>query len=332
MDQGSDREFMTTEQSDLFEFGEDLGPESPLVYVAMPLSHLNTPEERQLVQSNAFIIGKAIREQTREAADPWPVRVHSPITWTAPWSNDNLEPDDVYRHNTEILWEDADALIILGIKGASLGAGQELAWACALHRPILYLYPEGTNVSRQLRGAASEHDIEVVSYATPDELHDTVGRWLSARRHVIDDGPRRRRSQALRFATLTAAFDTKWQALPLEEQAHIVRTTRIAPGRITRIFSNPLALAAASAAELAALGGAMGIDAAGALLGRGLPDLQPQQRAALANAAEEFGWGPREALELESAARLELARGGIRRLPLASIEDWDTFRGRRRDH
>ncbi|HWF49769.1 MAG TPA: hypothetical protein VG294_03900 [Solirubrobacteraceae bacterium] len=316
-------------QHDLFSLGEDLDPACPLVYVAMPLSHLGTPEERQLVESNAFIIVRAINESTRDAAEPWPVRVHSPIVWTAPWNKDTLEPEEIYRRNTEILWEDADALIILGIKGASLGAGQELAWACALHRPVLYLYPEGTNVSRQLRGAASEHDIIVQEYATPDEMHDLVGRWLASRRHIICDGPRRRRSQKLRFTALMSAFAAKWKALSTDEQAHVVAVTRIAPGRIARLFASPLALAAASLAEIAALGGALGIDAASAMLARGLPDLVPQQRAALANAAEELGWTAREVLRVEHEARNELARGGIRRLPLASIDDWENFRRRR---
>jgi hypothetical protein len=322
---------MTSEPDDLFTLGEDLDSACPLVYVAMPLSHLNTLEERQLVEASAFIIGKAIREETRSAAEPWPVRVHSPIVWTAPWGKDTLAPETIYRRNTEILWEDTDALIILGIKGASLGAGQELAWACALDRPVLYLHPAGTNVSRQLRGAASEHDIVVASYDTPDELHDLVGRWLASRRHIISDGPRRRRGQALRFTALMSAFAAKWNALSLDEQADVVATTRIAPGRIARLFTSPLALAAGSAAELAALGGALGVDAMSALLTRSLPDLVPQQRAALANAAEEFGWTPRQVLRLEEEARRELARGGIRRLPLASIEDWETFRRRRGD-
>jgi len=319
---------VTDDQDNLFVHGEDLGSDAPFVYVAMPLSHLNTAEERQLVHALAHIISRAIQDETRGAADAWPVRVHSPIMWSAPWNNDNLTPEQIYCRNTGHLWEDADALIVLGVKGASLGAGQELAWACALHRPILYVCPEDTTISRQLLGAQNEHDIVVETYETPEGLRDIVGRWLASRRHSISDGPRRRRAQTLRFTALTEAFLAKWKLLSVEEQAHIVATTRIAPGRIHRIFSSPLVLAAASASELAALGGALGIDSVGALMPRRLPDLQPQQRAALGNAAAELGWDARTALEIEDKARLELARGGTRRLPLASIQDWATFRAR----
>lgn len=310
----------------LFEHGEELGPDAPLVYLAMPLSQLGDDEERRHVELFTDAIVRAIEDTTqKEATDPWPVRIHSPLKWSAPWGPDELTPSEVYELNTGKIWEEADALIVIGHSGGSLGSGQELIWAFGQHLPVLYVYPHTDPVSRQLTGACAEHDVSVVGYGTPEDLRDKVGRWLGARRHVIVDGPRRRRARALRFAELRARLESAWESRSVEEQLHVVGTTRIAKGRIERLITSPHALAAATAHELSALGGALQVEAIADLFAQPLPDLRSEQVAALVDAADELGWDVGTAFRLYELARLELARGGVRRLPLANIQDWVDF-------
>jgi hypothetical protein len=98
--------------------------------------------------------------------------------------------------------------------------------------------------------------------------------------------------------------------------------SRLHAVRVERILSDPLVLAAASVQELMALGCAVGIDLLDLNRTAPPPELAPSQREALAAAATEFGWTHEETLRLHDAARLELGRGGVRRLPLASNNDW----------
>jgi len=84
-------------------------------------------------------------------------------------------------------------------------------------------------------------------------------------------------------------------------------------------------LAAATAHELSALGGALQVEAIAGLFAQPLPDLRSEQVAALISAADELGWDVATAFRLYELARLELARGGVRRFPLASIQDWVDF-------
>ena len=219
----------------LFEHGEELGPEAALVYVAMPLSQLEAGKERDHVELFADAVVRAVEDATQTSSEPWPVRIHSPIKWSAPWRSDHLTAEDVYELNTCKIWEEADALIVIGHGGGSLGSGQELVWAFGQHLPVLYVHPNADQVSRQLRGAAAEHDISVVGYETPDDLRDKVGRWLVSRRHVIVDGPRRRRARTIRFAELRARLESAWQSRSAEERLHVVATTRIAEGRVKRL-------------------------------------------------------------------------------------------------
>lgn len=309
---------------DLFTHGEDLAPDAPLIYLAMPLSFLPDAEAREQVEFQAYTVGRAIADTTRDRTDPWPVRVHSPLMWSAPWRKNDLTPQDVYELNTRMLWTEADALIVLGYRGGSLGAGQEFAWACGQHLPILYVHSANTPVSRQLEGAAHEHDVTVAPYASPSQLSDLVGQWLASRRHVISDGPRRRRSRAQRFIPLQMSLNRVWQELATEEQEHVVAVTGLAPGRISRIVSDPLTLSGSTTHELTSLCGALSVEATGGVLQQ-LPDLQPSQVAALRSAAAELDWDPDTTLDMYAQARAEIARGGVRRLVFSNIEDWATF-------
>ena len=78
----------------------------------------------------------------------WPI--DAPIDYSAPWKQDGLSPDDVYRKNLDAIHA-SDALIAFGENGASAGVGQELEWAIRLGIPILYLTADRV-VSRQIQG------------------------------------------------------------------------------------------------------------------------------------------------------------------------------------
>jgi hypothetical protein len=157
-------------------------------------------------------------------------------------------------------------------------------------------------------------------------MRDVVCRWLVSRKHVICDGPRRRGAREIRLDPLRSRFERAWQQMSEAEREHVALSTRIPKERVQRLVDDPLALGAASVEELSVLAGAMAVPVVDDALIRPLPDLQPRQRAALSNAAAEFDWDYETALGLDRRARLELARGGIRRLPLASAQDWANFR------
>jgi hypothetical protein len=67
------------------------------------------------------------------------------------------------------------------------------------------------------------------------------------------------------------------------------------------------------------------VEGPSALFAKPLPDLRKGQREALNAASQEFGWDFEKTLRAYKLARRELARGGVRRLPLASIQDWAEF-------
>jgi hypothetical protein len=316
------------QQFEFFGGPEEEQPDIPLVYLAMPLSHLEK-REREHVQLLAYTITRAIDDASQESAtDPWRVSVHSPARRSAPWQDDSFTPEDVFRLNSRTVWEEADALVVIGYEGGSLGSGQELAWAASLALPTLYVHNEDTAVSRQLRGAAAEHDLTIAAHRSPHQLADLVERWLCSRRHLIADGPRRRRNRALLFVDLQTRLRCAWEALGRQEQGHVVAVTRTARDRIVRLLDSAGAFSQASLAEIASLTAALEVDATSLAGASPLPDLRGEQRAALVNAAEEFGWDTQETFRLYDAARVELARGGIRRLPLASPYDWRVFRER----
>jgi hypothetical protein len=310
-------------QEELFEIGAELGPDSPLLYVGMPLSHLPDKKDRERVELLAFTVDRAIVEEAQGAEEPWPIRIHSPIKLTAPWKEDDWSDGEIYRINSGKLWAEADAMILIADCGGSLGMGQELEWACDLQIPVLYVHPDEDPVSRQVKGATEEYDIEIVSYTDPADLRDKVGRWLTSRKPAILDGPRRRRNREFIFSRTAKFFRDAWDALDPSRQEAIAMIARLKVARIERAVHDPQVLTAMSLQEIGALRGALGfpklvIGPAPAVAA----ELREEQRAALAAAAREFGWDPEIVLLLQERAREELAQGGVRRLPLASIRDW----------
>jgi len=128
--------------------------DDPRIYLACPLTCLteNTSRRRQ-INSDIATAKRAIEAVTvgdRLAEESWPVCVYAPIDYSAPWKQDGLSPDDVYRKNLDAIHA-SDALIAFGENGASAGVGQELEWAIRLGIPILYLTADRV-VSRQIQG------------------------------------------------------------------------------------------------------------------------------------------------------------------------------------
>lgn len=312
-------------QEELFEPGQELGDDAPLVYIATPLSHLEEEDDRRHVELLAHTVHRGVLDHLRESGEPWQVKLHLPIKSSAPWSGDGRDGKGVYELNSAKLAAEADALVMVAFRGGSTGMGQELAWAGGRSIPILYLQHAGATVSRQIEGMRSEYDLTIDEYSKPESIGEVVGHWLVSRRVPINDGPRRRSALALRYAERQRRLAETWQALSLDEQLHVMAVTGLMRGRIERILSDPLMLAAATAREVGDLAGAMGLEAAGELFSRPLPELRAQQLRALSVATAEFEWDYEIALDLHTKARVELTRGGIRRLPLASSRDWETF-------
>lgn len=300
---------------------EDQEDDIPLVYVASALSSL-TEDDQRLVDAWCELIHRAIVETAGHADPPWSVRVHMPIAWSAPWLETRRSAEAVYHLNASRVLR-AAALVVLGHRGGSLGSGQEFAWAGLLRVPILYLRPAGMPLSRQIEGTPVDL---VVSEFTSSALYDTVSQFVRSRRTIIEDHPRQLRSRTLVMAPLALVLQQAWGRLGADEQERVVRVSRMHPRRIAHLVGDPLALAACSLSELLALSGALGIDAWRAMAPHPMTDLDARQRGALEAAADEFDWDGPEVLALYEEARLELTRGGTRRLPLSTVEDWLAFR------
>jgi hypothetical protein len=302
-------------------------PEAPLVYVASALTHLNE-EGRQLVEAWCHIVRDTVVEVSGEADQKWRLRVHLPIAWSAPWNDpDERLPQEIYAQNARIVREEADALIVLGFGGGSLGAGQEFAWASGLRLPILYLRNKGQPMSRQISGTPA--DLETAEFETPEELVDAVAGFLRRNRGVIEDGPRRRRNRSTQFVQLSAVIRSAWEALGDHHRDEISGISRLDRRRIEELMQ-PMTLATATLDEVAALTAALGVDLGRAVAPASLPELDAAQLAALRTAATEYEWTGPTTLELLREARLELAKGGVRRLPLATPQDWANFKEAKR--
>ena len=219
-------------------------------------------------------------------------------------------------------------MIVLALSGGSTGVGQELAWAFALRLPVLYLYPQDGGVSRQIKGTPG--DLTVVAFADTSELVDAVRTFLRANRLVIGDHRRRAAGEALMFAPLRTKLAASWHGLREHERVAVAGVARIHRDRVSELLQDDGALGSASLSELAALVGSLGasfqaLAPESALPELGLPELGEREREALAQVCDEYEWSGSKALHIEMAARLELARGGVRRLRLESPDDWLRF-------
>lgn len=298
----------------------------PLVYVASALTHLDI-KGQALIDGWCNLIKREVTEITEAADEPWHLRIHLPIDWTAPWSDDKTEPEEVYRRNSETIFE-AAALVLIGLSGGSFGAGQEFAIASALRLPILYLRHGEEPISRQVLGTPV--DLVVVKFSRPDELADAVVEFLRSRRVQLEQHARRSADRAMALEPLRSALHQGWTGLDDDRQAAVAVEARLHPRRIRQIVGSAAAIAAASLDELRALAGALSTSLGGYLAAQPLPDLDPQEVSALRTAAAEYDWEGTTTLDLLQAARLEYARGGVRRFRLTSVDDWVKFQARYR--
>jgi hypothetical protein len=297
----------------------------PLLYVASALSHLDS-DGRQLVHLSCRQIAQAASDVTRDADPPWWLRVHLPIDWSPPWGNDGRTPVQVYDLNASRVHE-AAALVVFGYKGGSIGAGQEFGLACLRRLPILYLRRRDEPLSRQVEGTPA--NITVVTFERPDELAGAIADFLRAHRAEIEDHALRVQNQAVGFERLRAGLNNAWTAR--DERARLTAATeaRLHIRRLDWLASDLAALGAASMEEVFAAAGALGVDAVRALGVEPLPDLEPTELSALRTAAAEYEWDGPTTLDLLVSARMERARGGVRRFRLLSVIDWVRFQRRR---
>ena len=294
---------------------------APCLYLACPLTSVDTPS-RQLLDSQCAHIMNTITETAASSEDAWRVAVHAPIWWSNPTSGDSRSPEDIYELNSQKVRECA-AMIVLALSGGSTGVGQELAWAFALRLPVLYLYPQDGRVSRQIKGTPG--DLTIVAFADTSELVDAVRNFLRANRMVIGDHRRRAASEALMFAPLRTRLAASWHCLRQYEQVVVAGVARIHRDRVSELLQDDGALGSASLSELTALVGSLGASFQALAPESELPELGEREREALAQVCDEYEWSGSKALHIEMAARLELARGGVRRLRLESPDDWLRF-------
>lgn len=302
-------------------FGSDPGQESPLVYVATRLTHLDQ-DGRAVIDGWCYVIRETIEHLAHEG---WLPRIHLPIKRSAPWKDDGMIAAEVYNLNSGLLWRDVDALIVLAYGGGGLGAGNELTTAVQLGIPTFVVSHTSEPLSRHITGMAGEYLVTLATFTESEDLRDVVDRWLRGERRRIDDGPRRRRTRAVRIARLSGLIEREWQRLGPKARREVQAISGIAATRIERILEHPSHLDAASFHEIASLTGALAIDLEQSAFGKALPELDDVQQGALVSAAEEYGWSPRETLEVVRAARVELAKPAIRRIRLTSMQDWLRF-------
>lgn len=305
------------------DLGDNADRPGPRIYLACRLTNISA-EQRELLDSWCTHIEQAIAESTQGSAEPWGVAVYTPFTWSAPW-NDQRPDADVHRKNCETVAECA-AVIVLCVDGGGLGVGQEFAWAISLRLPILLLHPTKQPISRQASGTPG--DVTIAGFENARQLIDEVKTFLRDNRAVIEDWPRRTRSLSLALVPLRESLATRWKRLNDRERDRIQAESRVHQRRIDQLITIDGMLSGASLAEIVALMGALGIDRSDAFTAPVSPDLTPRQRQALGIAADEYEWGGGEVLALEVRARLELARGGTRRLSLNTPADWVRFRDR----
>jgi hypothetical protein len=294
---------------------------APFLYLACPLTSVDAPT-RHLLDSHCTHIINTVTEAATESKDPWRVAVHAPIWWSNPASGDGRSPQDVYKLNSQKV-RDCAGMIVLALDGGSTGVGEELAWAFALRLPVLYLYPQDGEVSRQIEGTPG--DLTAVTFADTSELVDAVRKFLRVNRLVIGDHRRRAKSEALMFAPLRTVLAVRWRDLREPERFSAAGIARLHADRIDELLEDDRALASASLSELVALVGSLGASFRPLTPESALPELGEREREALAQVCDEYEWSGSKALYIEMDARLELARGGVRRLRLESPEDWLRF-------
>ncbi len=158
---------------------------------------------------------------------------------------------------------------------------------------------------------------------TDDELRTAVAEWVTEWPPAVESIARPGTGQLIIAIRAADRLRDTFAASPDSVEA-IAAVAGLSPERVSELF-DPDALLDGSVSELIALSRALGLKASETLNPNPIPELFSSQRAGLAIAAEEYEWSPTQILQIESRARLELAKGGVRRLPLSSVQDWINF-------
>lgn len=326
---------MTSESRQVPIFTGDGTAYLPFIYVASALSSLTADEQTALDGWCSTVDRAAV-----PLDGPQWVRVHTPFKQSAPWLDDGRTPVEIYRANRAHLCSEADALIIFAWRGGSIGAGQELAWAQMMAIPVLVLAygrdpgevrdgeragPENADrISRQLRGTASEVDLEVRWFTGAEHLEAVVRKWLGDKRSVIQDRNRLRIMHRQRAATPLAVFRAAASRLGGSAGTEVEALTRLSAGRVEALLDSEDALLAASFEELFRLSTGLGVELGEAISPR-RRTLMPKQLEALQQAAIENEWTPETVIAAFERGQLAMASDGVRRLPLSSPEAWTEF-------
>jgi hypothetical protein len=308
-------------------FGFDSADHRSVIYVASAISSL-AGDGQEEVERECALIKLSVEAAAATMDAPWDLHVHAPCLESSPWKAPDIPPEQIFDDNIRIVSEDADALIVLGAFGGSLGAGQELAWASAVRLPVLLLHKKDQKVSRQVRGTPI--DLEIVEFLSGRDLIQSVVDYIFRRRHAIETHSRQRRDRVVALQPLAQVLRQQWDRLDEAARREVRAIARLHVRRVEAMLDRPEALRAASLDEILALAGALGTDPGTHLSGQPLPHLSDEQLQGLKTAASEYDWEVAETLELMRDAQLELAKGGTRRFRLITAEDWYRFRESRR--
>lgn len=110
------------------------------IFFAGPLTNLADPEKTKM-----FYVKLAELVKNLGHTSFWAF-----LSGTDPVKNPDVEPDDVYRQDTDAL-DDSD-LMIAYMGEPSTGTGIEIEHAYHTNKPVIILYEKGKKISRMLRG------------------------------------------------------------------------------------------------------------------------------------------------------------------------------------
>lgn len=185
--------------------------------------------------------------------------------------------------------------------------------------------PENADqISRQLRGTASEADLEIRWFTGAEQLEGVVREWLGRKRTAIEDRNRLRMMHRQRAATPLAVFRAAVARLGPSAATEVEAATRLNAGRVEALLASEDALLAASFEELFRLSTGLGVELGEAISPR-RRTLMPKQFEALQQAAIENEWSPETVVAAVEHGQLAMASDGVRRLPLSSPEAWIEF-------
>lgn len=302
-------------------------PDDPQIYVASALTHLDARDVGE-VRRWSGLVAEAAVAAAMDDEPPWTLRVHQPVIFSDPRHDLDRTPKDVYDLNRQLV-EASAALIVIGYRGASMGAGMELSWALGTRQPVLYLAPGAEPASRQVLGAPG---VVTATFTEGDAatLAGCIVEFLRSNRAAIQDHPRRLADRELTYARAIQALADRFAALSPDERLGAVRLSRMPSDRFIALLTGQAELAGASVDELSALSGGLGVPLGDLFDTTPPPELRPGEVRVLETTAVEDGWTVEEALDLLLRARLERSRGGTRRLNLNSSQSWREFRRRTR--